>query len=160
MNSQEIARIRTKLEAFPPYDWEDDVEALLNHLERAQADRDEYLANFTAELEGGREMRLRMGARNGETLFGCMERLIANLVDAERRADAHYRVYQLTEKYHNEDLVWMEKIIAAANSVVSGPDSQNHARLADVLDEYEKWRKNGTSKAVVSAEGIEPPSDV
>lgn len=97
MDDQEIARIRVKLKSFPPYDWEDDVDALVNAL-----------------------------------------------IEANARADANFRVYALTEKYHNEDMLLMqemEKVIKAAHRTVSGPDSENYAALAESLDSYEQARK-------------------
>lgn len=97
MDADEIARIQVKLKSFPPYDWEDDVAALIEALTQANA-----------------------------------------------RADANYRVYALTEKYHNEDMLLMqamEAVIAAARATVAGPDSVNYTALATALDAYDQARR-------------------
>lgn len=86
----------------------------------------------------------RIGATLGEVIDQMqrgIDTLAHELADAERRAEGSFRAYALTEKYHNEDLVWLEKIIAAARATVSGPDSANYNRLGDALDAYDRWRK-------------------
>lgn len=111
VGTAELERIRAKLAAFPPYDWEDDVAELLSTIDHA--DR-------------------------------AYDALRAELVDAERRAEGNFHAYQLTEKFHNEDMLLMqemEKVITAAKRVVSGPDSEGYARLADALGAYEKAKR-------------------
>lgn len=69
------------------------------------------------------------------------EALRADFVDAERRATGNSRAYELTEKYHNEDMLLMremEKVIAAAKRVVAG---EGYAALADTIDGYEKAKR-------------------
>jgi hypothetical protein len=70
-----IERIRTKLKNAPPYDWEDDVEALLEALEEMRALAAQRLTDFNSELEGGRELRKHLGALRNEALWSAAERV-------------------------------------------------------------------------------------
>jgi hypothetical protein len=81
LSNSEIARIRAQVKYCPPA-WVGDMTALLDALEQARAERDAHLADFTAELEGGYEMRKTLGAREGETLWGCVERVARDSADA------------------------------------------------------------------------------
>ena len=89
LSNNDLDRIRTKLANFPPYDWEDDVAALLDAVTWARTERDAYLKDYTAELDGGREMRKTLGAYEGETLWGCVERMARN---TDIMADALMRI--------------------------------------------------------------------
>ncbi len=75
MTQSDIDSIRRKLAAFPPYDWEDDIEALLEALEEMRALAAQRLADFNNELEGGRELRKHLGALRNESLWSAAERV-------------------------------------------------------------------------------------
>ena len=79
-----LARLRAFAETgaigvYDADDLHDDVRWLLSECQRLQGERDAFLADYTAELEGGMEMRKLFGARQGETLWGCVERVAAEL---------------------------------------------------------------------------------
>lgn len=111
LGNSELDRIRKKLDTFPPYDWEDDVAALLDAVVWARAERDAHLADYTAELNGGREMRKVLGARDGETLWGCVERTARN---TDIMADALMRIAS------TDDVELIRRITRAAQVKVRG----------------------------------------
>lgn len=75
---------------------------------------------------------------------GALKHAEALAAETEARADANFRLYSLSEKYHNEDMLLMlemEKVIAAARQAVNGPDSQSYTRLSEALDQYEQAKR-------------------
>ncbi len=90
---QDRRTLLARLDALEKHDmavyaaYLDTIRDLRAQLDAALAERDQYLADFTAELDGGKEMRRVLGARDGETLWGCVERVAAERNAAHARLD-------------------------------------------------------------------------